>query len=65
MPAYVFEIRWAGGEKISSSYLPSDDSARDFARILAQTFKSSNQYRGSAHITVKDNDGMLIGSIQF
>jgi len=35
MPAYAFEIRWDDDEKISWTYLPTDDSALKFARILA------------------------------
>jgi hypothetical protein len=65
MPAYAFEIRWDGGERISWTYLPTDESARKFAQILAQNFKVGDQYRGSARIAVKNNDGALVASIQF
>jgi hypothetical protein len=65
MPAYGFEIRWDGGEKSSWSYLPTDDSAHHFARILMQNFKSYGEYRGSALMVVKNNEGTEIASIAF
>lgn len=65
MPAYAFEIRWDRGEKLSWTYLPTDDCARRFARFLADDFKGSNQYRVSAILTVKNSDGIVIASIQF
>jgi hypothetical protein len=65
MPAYAFEIRWNGGEKTSWTYLPSHDSARDFARILIRGFKDSGQYRGSALMAVRDDHGTVIASIEF
>jgi hypothetical protein len=65
MPAYAFEIMWESGEKLSWTYLPTDDSARSFARLLVQDFKGGSQYRGSARMVVKDNEGAVIGSIQF
>jgi hypothetical protein len=65
MPAYAFEIRWDGDEKTSWTYLPTDDSAHHFARILMQNFKSDGQYRGSAVMTVKNNEGVPIASIEF
>jgi hypothetical protein len=65
MPAYVFEIRWNGGEKTSWTYLPTDDSARHFARLLVQNFKGSDQYHAPANMTVKNDTGALIDSVQF
>jgi hypothetical protein len=65
MPAYTFEIKWNGGARNSWTYLPTDDSARQFTRILARSFNGSDQYRGPAHMTVKDPGGALIASIQF
>jgi hypothetical protein len=65
MPAYTFEITWNGGEKISWTYLPTDDGAREFARILARSFKTSDQYRGTAQMTVKNSEGVPITSIEF
>jgi hypothetical protein len=65
MPAYAFEIRWDGGEKSSWTYLPTDDSAHKFARVLAQNFKNSEQYRGSAHLVIKNSEGIEIASIPF
>jgi hypothetical protein len=65
MPAYAFEIKWDGGEKLSWSYFPADDSAREFARLLMQDFKSDGQYRGSAVMIVKSSDGALIASMAF
>lgn len=63
MSVYVFEIRWDGGEKTSWSYLPTDDSARNFARLLAQDFKNSAEYRGSARMVIKNNEGAVVASI--
>jgi hypothetical protein len=65
MPAYAFEIRWDGGEKVSWTYLPTDESAHNFARILVQNFKSSSQYRGPAQMTVKNNEGAQVILITF
>lgn len=65
MPAYTFEIRWTGGEKLSWTYLPTDDGARNFARLLVQDFKGGDQYRGSARMLVKNHDGVVIASMEF
>ena len=65
MPAYAFEIRWGDGEKVSWTYLPTDESAHSFARILMQNFKSSSQYPGSAQMIVKNQEGEKVVSIAF
>jgi hypothetical protein len=65
MPAFAFEIRWDGGEKVSWSYFPDDDSAREFARILMQNFKSNGQYQGSAVMIVKNHEGAEVASMLF
>ena len=65
MPAYSFEILWDGGEQVRWTYLQTDDGARTFARILVQNFKSSDQYHGSARMTVKNQEGGPIASISF
>jgi len=65
MPAYAFEIRWDGGDKSSWTYLPTDDSAHHFARILMQNFKDHGQYQGSALMVVKNSEGAEIASIAF
>jgi hypothetical protein len=69
MPAYAFEIRWDGGERISWTYLPTDESARKFAQILAQNFKVGDQYRGAGrlnpilapHVTSGSGTGTVVG----
>jgi hypothetical protein len=65
MPAYAFAIRWDDDEKVSWTYLPTDDRARDFARILMQNFKASDQYSGTAQMTVKNNKGTEIATLAF
>jgi len=65
MPAYTFEIRWAGGEQNSWTYFPTDESARNYARLLAENFKAGGQYRSSAQLVVKNGKGEAIASIQF
>jgi len=65
MPAYAFEIKWTGGENVSWTYLPTDDRARDFARILMHNFKHNGQYQGSALMLVKNSNGAEIASIEF
>jgi hypothetical protein len=65
MPAYTFEIKWDGGEKLSWTYLPTDDSANKFARLLIRDFKDGDQYRGRGHLVVKNNEGTQIASIAF
>jgi len=65
MPAYTFEIRWNSGEKVSWAHLPGDDVAREYGRILTQSFKDSDQYPGTASLTVKKSDGAPIASIEF
>jgi hypothetical protein len=65
MPAYSFELKWSGGERNNWAYLPGDDVAREYGRLLAQTFKDSNQYPGIANLTVKDSEGTPLHSIEF
>jgi hypothetical protein len=65
MPPYTFEIRWADGEKTSWTDLPTDDSARRYGRLLAQDFKTDDQYRGSAQLVVKNSEGAPIALIEF
>jgi|HubBroStandDraft_3_1064219.scaffolds.fasta_scaffold382939_2 hypothetical protein len=65
MSAYAFEIKWNGGEKVSWTYLPTDDRARDFPRILLRGFKSDGLYRGPSRMTVKNSDGTTISTIVF
>jgi hypothetical protein len=65
MPAYTFEIRWDGGEEVRWTYLPTDDKARDYARILFQSLKASGQYNTSARMVVRNHDGATIAAIKF
>ena len=61
MPAYAFEIRWDDDENVSWTYLPTDDSALKFARILADNFKNGDQYAGSARRRCKTTNGPKSG----
>jgi hypothetical protein len=65
MPAYAFEIRWNKREKISWTYLATDGRARNFARILMQSLKSSGQYSGVTQMVVKNDEEVAIASFQF
>jgi hypothetical protein len=65
MAAYAFEFHWEGGKDASWTYLPTDDSARNYARILARNFKGGGQYRGATRLTVKNSDGTAIATISF
>jgi hypothetical protein len=65
MPAYGFEVIWNDRKKVSWTYLPTDNSARNFAQILIRNFKSGGQYCGAARLTVKNDDGTPITTISF
>jgi hypothetical protein len=62
---YAFEFHWDDGEDVSWTYLPTDDSARDYARILIRSFKGATHYRGSTLLTVKNGAGTAIATISF
>jgi hypothetical protein len=62
---YAFEFHWDDGEDVSWTYLPTDDSARDYARILIRSFKGATHYRGSTLLTVKMVPGRLLPPSHF
>ncbi len=67
MPIYQFHVRPDHREPdVRWTYLPDDEAARRYARVLIKNFKSNGDgFESRSQMDVKDDTGRPVASITF